>query len=215
MTAPPAPPEALRQRGYAVLRGIYDAADRAHLAHRLDALVAAVDRPADAWGVEVVPLLERAPDLAPYLDRPSLVEGVSAALGAPARRLYDGARFTGRGQGGFLPWHFHADLAGGDGRWDPARPGAPPRVERVVVTAYLDGATPETGPLWVLPRAEGDPWRPPLADPGVPWPGQVELHLDPGDVAIWDVATFHAAWCRRGPRRIFGGIYGRADAPTP
>ena len=211
MPLPPTP-EPLKSQGYVVLEGIYGPAARAEIGRLLDAVDPGALPAADPWGVEVVPLLERAPGMARWLAHPPLLSALAAALGGAPTRLYDGARFTHRGAGGFLPWHFHADLAGADGRWDPQRPGAPPRIDRVVVTAYLDGATPDNGPLWVFPRAEGDPWRPPHPDPSAPWPGHHTLHLAPGDVAVWDVATFHAAWCRGGPRRIFGGIFARGGA---
>lgn len=201
MQSPPEPPgrAALRARGYLVLPGVVTALDatRAHL----DAARARFGAPPDGWGVEIVPLLERAPALTPCFD--AIQSALDRALG-PTQRLYDGARYTSEGHQSALDWHFHAEL-GGDGRWDPHRPGAPARIERVIASAYLDGVA--GGALWVFPRAEGDPWRPPYPDPSADWPGSVALDLAPGDLAVWDVATFHAARHGGRPRRIVGGIW--------
>lgn len=204
----------LVQQGFVVLRGVYDNEALADISRLLNAALAALGplKP-DPWGVEVVPLLSQAPDMRRYLDAPALTRGLADALNGSVERIYDGARFTSPGGGGFLPWHFHASLAGGDGRWDPARPGAPIGLNRVIASAYVDGATADTGSLWVMPRAIDDPWAPPHPDPSQPWPGQVEVVLQPGDVAVCGVATYHAAWCHSAPRRIFGGIFDRTGSP--
>jgi hypothetical protein len=204
----------LVQQGFVVLRKVYDDKSLADVSRMLNAALAAQGplKP-DLWGVEVVPLLSQAPDMRQYLEAPALTRGLEDALNAPVERIYDGARFTSLGGGGFLPWHFHAHLAGSDGRWDPDRPGAPTGLNRVIASAYVDGATVKTGTVWVMPRAINDPWAPPLPDPSQAWPGQVEVVLQPGDVAVWPVATYHAAWCHSAPRRIFGGIFGRTGSP--
>jgi hypothetical protein len=189
----------LRAQGYLVVRGVVT--DVEPICAHLDAAKERFGARPDGWGVEVVPLLERAPALAPCFA--AIQTALQDALG-PCERLYDGARYTSLGHQTELPWHFHAEL-GGDGRWDPLRPGAPERIERVIASVYLDGTA--GGALRVFPRAEGDPWRPPFPDPSAAWPGSVDLEMAPGDLAVWDVATFHAARHAGRTRRIVGGIW--------
>ncbi len=201
----------LRERGYVTLPSAFSSTELVEIGALLDGAVPG-NPETDDWGIEIVPLVERVPGMAAFLERPALAAGLEAALGGPVRRLYSGARLTSRGRLSFLPWHFHAELAGGgDGRWEPGRSGAPGGIRRVIATVYVDGATTDNGPLWLSPRRVGDPWAPPITDATIPWPGMHEVFLGPGEVAVWDVATYHAAVCRRGPRRIFGGIFERAD----
>lgn len=202
----------LSTEGFVRLQGVFSPAHLADIDALLNAGLAAHPAPVrDRWGTELVPLYDHAPEMARHLEGAPLLEALAPVLGGPVVQLQAAARFTGLGDGGFLPWHFHAPGAGGDGRWDPDRPGAPTGIEAVIVCAYADGASPERGPVWLLPRGVTDPYTPPSLDRTARWPGTREQLLDPGDVLVFTLPSYHAAWCHKGPRRIFGGVYARAD----
>lgn len=214
MPDPPRLHAHLRAHGYVHLRGVYGAAELDDIRAQLDAGLARHPAPPlDAWGTELVPLLDHAPGLARHLDAPALTEPLAEALGGPVVRLASAGRFSSLGGGGFLPWHFHAPGEGrdGDGRWQPDRAGAPDGIGPVIVCGYADGADHARGPVWLAPRSTTAPFAPPSTDRRARWPGMVELEPAPGDVLVFGLATYHAAWCHHGPRRLFGGVVARAD----
>ena len=218
MSRTPALHQQLREQGFLHLRGIWSPTELEEIRHLLDeGRTRRPDLPRDAWGTELVPLLDTVPELQPHLDAPALFGALTEALGGPVARLHSAARFTSLSGGGFLPWHFHAPGEGtrGDGRWNPDRPGGPTAPGPLIVCAYPDGADAENGPLWMYPRTVDAPWAPPSTDRTARWPGTVELHLAPGDAVAFTLGVYHAAWCHRGPRRIFGGVWARTEAERP
>ncbi|HJL19315.1 MAG TPA: phytanoyl-CoA dioxygenase family protein [Sandaracinaceae bacterium LLY-WYZ-13_1] len=218
------------ERGYLVLEGLYDEAERASLRRTLDELTEAVgepkmwskqpERPFDGMeisttGLVFYELLGWRPDVAPTLLKPEAVSVVREVLGDDAHVELVGGVVTDETRP-FYEWHNHIggidDEAIRHGGGAPARFPSPQRITHIV---YLDGLSEDTGPLLVYPRAATDPTAPPHPIAQERWEGAVRVTCPPGSVVLLEQCTWHAAAPRATPgRRHFVGChFASADAP--
>jgi hypothetical protein len=220
----------LRERGYAVLEGLYDAREvetlRTPITQRYREIGAPPTfarppvEPASRVEVSVVGLVfhelgRHLPELAPRLFHPTVIETARAVLGEDAFLEY-AAAVVNRDERPFFPWHAHM---GGVDNVVYRKGGVFPRYaepERITGLIYLDDLTEETGTLLVAPRAMDDPTAPPHDPNQEDWPEQVELACRRGTVVLLDQSTWHAARpMRRKGLRSFIAFYLTSPRAAP
>lgn len=223
---------AVREVGYAVLPAIYPTEDVEFFRDAVLELYRSIGSPPARTeehqtlgpDIEIGPagivfhrLTATRPEVIPRLLRPEAVAVLRGVLGddmcleLPAAVVADSDR-------PFFDWHTHVggvdDQTAGYAREYPSFT----RSERITMIHYVDGLTPENGPVLVLPRRVDEPTEAPYPATQRDWPGQVEVHCPPGSVLILEQCTWHAAVQRRSPGlRIFIGCYfaGGDVPPSP
>lgn len=214
--------QALRQRGYAVFEDVLDREQVATVRAAIERLAADVDPPAyhsartrvlddmamlAAPGLALPRLLTARPDLAPLVLHPPVVATLRRLLGDDLVLELAGAVVSDETRP-FFSWHTHIDGVDEGERLQTGVWPTPAKSQRVLTLLYLDDLDDDAGPLYVLPRREGEPTAPP-ADPSARrWPGQVELRPRAGSLVALEQCTWHAAASRRTRgHRVFVGCY--------
>ena len=160
------------------------------------------------FGYVLHPLCNLDAAMAPfYLD--PLVKTILEAIFEDAPRLvHSGARLSDATHVPRLGWHTH--------RYSAAENAIPygstvrgERPERLLCNWYLEGCTPESGPLVVLPRRYDDPLAPLGPNMDQPWPGEVHVSCPPGSCVIFSTDLWHAALAGESParRHLFGAHF--------
>lgn len=202
----------LRDQGFVLLPGLFDAQDCARQRAQLDHVyLTAGAPPVRDFGFAIHPLLAHAPGLLADLAHPQLVATVTALLGGPPRLAHTGARIASEQSMPRLGWHHHYG-------WPVDEIPRRPTCTRLVLNIYVDGTDAAHGPLVVLPRR----WQDPLgevaaADEYRDLPGQRLVHVPPGTAVLLDTALWHAAirGTAPGPRRHWGAHLHRHDDLRP
>jgi hypothetical protein len=216
--------------GYALLPALVDPATVATLRETLASLHAEVghlplyarepirDTPQteiSSTGLVFFHLLGWRPQLAPLLLHPQALAVVREVLGDSPRIELVGAVMTDHTRP-FFEWHNHVggpddeDIrSSGTVRATSARP------QRLSYLLYLDEATPQDGPLRVLPGRPADPRTAPHPRTQTCWPGDVALTWPPGSVLLIDETTWHAVPQRHtaGWRRWIGAYFAARHVP--
>ncbi len=199
-------------RGFCVVEGVYDRTE----CEQVRALFAAgckrlggirTDEPRLVFH----PLLELAPELAPFFAKAVLIDIMAAVFEDHVRLAHSGAAINDNALTGpvLTTWHnhYHWDIPNGGLRRE--------RPERLLCNIYMDGTGTDMGPLVVLPRGLNDPIGP-VGAVDEDWQGQMEVHVSPGSAVIFDTAVWH---CSRagtaGRRHLWGGHYQGWGNPTP
>jgi hypothetical protein len=190
--------------GFCILEGVYDDGECEQMRSlfadgsvRLGGITAAAPR------LVFHPLLELAPELAPFFANQSLIDTMAAVFQDDVRLAHSGAAVNDNALSSpvLTTWHnhYHWDLPPGGLQRE--------RPERLLCNIYVDGTSTRLGPLVVLPRGLNDP----LDAPGPvdeDWEGQVEVKVPPGSAVLFDTALWH---CSRagtaGLRHLWGGHY--------
>jgi len=212
----------LVERGYAILPRTHDDAAIAALRSRLRAIHdahgaptphAQVARPlseramVSPTGFVIFELLGLAPDIAPLLLSPELVDVARAVLGPDAFLELTGAVVSDPGRP-FFSWHNHI---GGIDVEEQRATGQYPRFtrsERLIAVVYLDEIDVEGGPLFALPRRITDPTEPRDDQRASHWDGEVTLTFPVGSTLVFEQCTWHAVQPqRRAGLRMFVGTY--------
>ncbi len=159
------------------------------------------------------PLLEWAPEMAPFYAKPTLVELMAEVLNDKVRLVHSGAAvFNNNLVSPILSdWHNHYF-------WPIPETGLDRRVpERILCNIYVDGTTPDVGPLIVLPRKLNDSIICGQGENDTEWKRQKVVSIPPGSAVIFDTAVHHCS--RRGNsdglRHLWGGHYQGWNNPTP
>lgn len=139
-----------------------------------------------------------------------MIETLSGALQDEAHLVHLGARISGPQSVARLPWHNHY-------AWDGALLPQRTRIERLLIGIYVDGTETAAGPFIALPRRLNDPLGTPLGALYAAWPGEAQIEIPCGSIAIFDTALWHAAARGTGQsvRRLWGAHFqGWNDART-
>ena len=175
------------ERGYCVLPSVFTPAECQAIKKLLLAVWRARGEPSLAgFGMGIHPLLEHAPDMAPYYARPIILDALEAVLQDEPRLAHTGARVSSEASDAAIGWHEHY-------AWDKQNVLDRKKPQRVLFGCYVNGSTPEAGPLVVLPRRLNDPIAPAAPALKSDWPGQVVVHAPPGSIVIFDTALYHTA----------------------
>ena len=200
------------ERGFCIVEGVYDNPEcdqiRSLFAEgcaRIGGITAAAPR------LVFHPLLELAPELAPFFARPELTDTMSMVFQDDVHLAHSGAAINDNALTGpvLTTWHNHY-------HWDIPSAGLQrERPERLLCNIYVDGTSTKMGPLVVLPRGLNDPIEA-VGPVEEDWEGQVEVRVPPGSAVIFDTAVWH---CSRGGttglRHLWGGHYQSWGNPTP
>lgn len=233
MTNPSDYARAVRDRGYAVLPGLFPEEAISRLDRAVTELVRQASPPVmvapegayvpvrgRAAGVHHVGfglfrLLDDRPELAGAIFQPALTSVLRALLGDDMELELVAAIVSDETRP-FLRWHSH--IGGNESGFDPERDGWPrfSEVQRVNTLVYLNDIDDETGPLLVHPRRVDEPTAPP-GDVLAEWRGQVAVRVPRGSVVILDQATWHAARPKRSPglRMFVSCCFRAAGVPGP
>jgi ectoine hydroxylase-related dioxygenase (phytanoyl-CoA dioxygenase family) len=199
--------------GYCVLDAVYDEAECRHIRTFLDRLCeqrggVSPETPRLVFH----PLLQFCPDMGPFFGKAEVIEALTEILQDDVRLTHSGGAVSNEQTKPFITsWHVHY-------HWETPPGGlAREKPERVLCNVYVDGLTPEIGPLIVRPRRLNDPIDPPFPDRGTDWPGQIEVAAPPGSAVIFDTALWHTArrGTRPGLRHLWGGHYQGWHNPRP
>ena len=195
----------VNERGYCVLEAVYDEDECQQMRKILDRMCErqrglSLDAPRFSFH----PFLQLCPEMGPFFGKDVAVEAMAEILQDDVRLAHSGASVTNEHANPRLTdWHAHY-------AWDVPPNGLNrDNPERVLCNIYVDGSTPEVGPLIVLPRRLNDSITPPCDDIHMDWPGQVEINIPPGSALIFDTAVWHASkrGSQPGHRHLWGGHY--------
>jgi len=147
------------------------------------------------------PLLQKIPEMAPFVLDPTLMKVLHEGFGQPAEIRHGGGSisFNEDAPPEIIGWHHHYG-------WDTANLPTRKRIERVVAITYTDGSSETAGALSVIPRRYNDPIG---EKPANDDPRETTVYVSPGSVVIFDTAVWHRArhGSQPGLRRNFGGHY--------
>lgn len=203
----------LLERGFCIVEESLDAEARRVAAEVLDGLITDGQARDVGNGYVIHPLVTRDARIHDLFLDPTVL-GIMAALFQDEPLLkHSGSRVTDRYHTARLGWHIHP-AAREEQQIQPGDPRRGVRPRRVLCNWYVEGLSPESGPLLVLPRQYDDLLAPPLEDRGVAWPSEVAVSCPPGSAVIFSIDVWHAALpgTGGGRRRLFGGHFqGRND----
>lgn len=203
----------VNERGYCVLEAVYDEDECRQIRALLDRLCAQRDGPSpDAPRLVFHPLLGLCPDMGPFFGKAEVVETLAEVLQDDVRLAHSGGAVSNEYTKPFISrWHAHYSWEIPSGGLNRDKP------ERVLCNIYIDGLSPEIGPLIVLPRSLNDRMDPRLQEIGTDWPGQVAVDVPPGSAVIFDTALWHSAkrGTQSGLRHLWGGHYQGWHNPRP
>lgn len=188
--------ESLLERGFVVLPSLLDDADRRLASSLLDGIVER-ERPGGfaGFGIGIHPLCTRERRLCRYFAHPAVIAICAAALEDEVWLRHTGARIADaehRGGERAIGWHNHA-YAPDEREIPPGDSRRGRRPERLLFGFYLDGSSPEVGPLVALPRRFDDPLAPPSSDKLGIWPGEERILMPPGSACIFTTDLWHTA----------------------
>jgi len=210
----------LMERGYCVLPALLTPEQRQEASDVHDQLIAAgCGRDLGEAGILIHPLLPTDARLSWLFAQPHIIALCAQALAGEVVLKHTGSRVDRAGLPGTMMtrcgWHNHAftpelsAITSGD----PRRGSRP---TRLLTLWYLDGSSPEIGPLAVLPRRWDDLLAPPPGVSGMdPWPGEVIVEAPPGSAIVFTTDLWHTAMIgnRQRCRRLTGAhIQARACA---
>lgn len=200
--------ESLLERGYYIIPEALNSAEIALATEVLDTIVAEgqAGDGGGGFGYAIHPLVTRDARISDLFCHPLALAILGALFEDAVRLMHSGSRITDARHTPRLGWHIHrpsaeeCDLHPGD-----TVRGAYPR--RALLNYYLEGLTPETGPLVALPRRYDDPLAPPSPDMHTPWPGEAAVTCPPGSAVLFTTDMWHAALAgtNGNRRRLFGG----------
>ena len=205
--------ESLLERGYCVVERSLDAAGRRVAAEVLDGLIEGGQARDVGNGYVIHPLVTRDARIQPLFLDPTVLGIMAAVFQDEPLLKHSGSRVTDGHHTSRLGWHIHP-FTRDEQQIQPGGPRRGERPRRVLCNWYVEGLSPETGPLLLLPRRYDDPLAPPIADRTGPWPGEVAVSCPPGSAVIFSIDMWHAALpgTGGGRRRLFGGHFqGRND----
>lgn len=192
------------EQGFCCYEGVLDAREQ-------DQIRAAMDNYWQAqggggigneFGFGINPLLPAIPELAQFLAHPLIVETLRELFDDEVHLVHAGARMSNQSSGPRIGWHNHYS-------WDASEVPNRARPTRALAGIYVDGTQPQVGPLIALPRRVEEPIGEPRGAGLEAWPGEVEVIMAPGSIAIFDTTLWHAAKAgtKPGMRRLFGAHY--------
>lgn len=221
--------ESMRSRGYAIFERVYDDEEIALFTRALDGLHERLGRPicyspeprelapfvqTSGTGLVAAKLVERCPQIAPYLLKPAVVAVMRGFLGGDMRLELTAGVLADEHREQF-PWHTHI---GGQDDTHYKRLGEWPRIDRpgrVGTLTYLEDIDDDGGPLVLYPRSVGDATAPPFDPEARQWAGEVVVRVPRGTLVAMDECTWHTARQKRTPglRRIVGCNFASASTP--
>ena len=158
------------------------------------------------------PLLEWAPEMAPFYAKPILVNLMAKVFDDEVRLAHSGAAIFNNGLVSPIlsGWHNHYS-------WKVPKTGLQRRnPERVLCNIYVDGTMPDVGPLIVLPRSLNDSIDS-QGEANAEWTKEKTVSIPPGSAVVFDTTVWHCS--RRGHsdglRHLWGGHYQGWKNPTP
>jgi hypothetical protein len=189
----------LREQGYAILPGVFDAGEARAMAAAMEQEFAPDAERLTGWGDKVLCLFERVPLLARlWAERP-----LHAALEALFEARFDlrasGARVSGPNCAERIPWHHHHG-------WGAQALAERTRFQRLVVTCYPQGSGPDLGPVIVRPRVFAAPLQEFGPNSCSIERDELPLEVAPGTVVLLDAPLVHCArrGTSRGARLVWG-----------
>lgn len=210
--------QAILEKGFIVIESVYGDRECAEIRaiFRLAWLRKGKPSMSGQFGFILHPMLQCAPELAPYYARPAVIDVLRDVLRDAPRLAHSGGLMSD-GSRPFTEWHHHRSDILDEAAWNPDRADRPRAIERVLGNAYIDGSNDEVGALLLCARKLEDPLAPRCRNRIGDWPCQTIVHCPPGSVVIFDQNVWHAARPSRGGglRHIFGGHYQGWANPTP
>jgi hypothetical protein len=183
----------LLERGYTVIERSLSPEECQVAAGLLDEIVAsgqAVEY--DGAGYFIHPLLSREGRLADFYSDPLALAILEKLFGGAARLAHSGARVSDSKSAPRIGWHQHMYQEEREAvKTDKELRGEYP--VRVLIGWYLEGCSPESGPLIVYPRRYDDLLTEPSDEMTSYWPGEVEVSCAPGSCVIFTTDLWHAA----------------------
>ena len=205
----------LLERGYCVVEGSLDARQCALATEVLDGLIAGGQAHETAMGYVIHPLCTRDGRIHDLFCDPTVLAIMAGVFEDDVRLMHSGSRVSDQ-RSPRLGWHAHPYTAE-ESQIPPGDHLRGSRPVRLLCNWYVDGSTPESGPLVVLPRRYDDPLAPPALGRGEPWPGEVAVTCAPGSAVIFSIDLWHCALAGTadGRRRLFGGHFQGWNNPRP
>jgi len=217
----------LRTKGYAVFEDLLSAEEAARLRAIIMEVISEIEPPKfyspdtvmldersgiSSSGVFIHKLFYRRPETRALMLRAPIVQTLGALLGESAHLEETGAMVS-NAERPFFPWHTHID---GIDEGVRLRANEWPRIERperVLTLLYLDDIDDARGPLYVVPRAIGEPNEPLGSEHDLEWPGRIEITPRAGTMVALEQCTWHCARPLTLPgHRVVAGMYVAADA---
>jgi hypothetical protein len=131
---------------------------------------------------------------------PLAIAIAEAIFGAEARLKDSGARISDRSSAPRITWHTHPYTTAEEPiAENPLRQGKP--ITRLLYGWYMDGCSPESGPLIVLPRRYDDTVNRALGGPHEAWPGEIIVSCPPGSCVMFTTDLWHSAMAGTSERR--------------
>lgn len=204
--------DSLLERGFTIIENSLSPAQCRVAAELLDGLVdngQAIEAGGEGgFGYAIHPLLTREGRLADFYCDPLGIAIMEKLFDDEAHLVHTGARLSDATHTPRIDWHQHRYLGEGNAL-DSGAQGRGEYPKRVLMGWYVEGCTPESGPLVVLPRRYDDPLAAPSDDFNGVWPGEVEVNCPPGSCVIFTIELWHAAKAGTSGkrRRLFGSHF--------
>lgn len=143
------------------------------------------------FGFGIHPLLTRENRLADFYVDPLVIAIMEKLFDDDAHLVHTGARLSDATHTPRIGWHHHRYWEEGQAPEAPDARGEYPK--RVLAAWYVEGCTPESGPLIALPRRYDDLLAAPADNYEVAWPGEVDVICPPGSCVIFTNDLWHSA----------------------
>jgi len=144
------------------------------------------------FGFAIHPLCGQDSRLADVFCNPLAIAILGELFGEEPRLVHTGARVSEASQAPRIGWHVHR-YNESENLLPAESPDRGVRPKRALAGWYLEGCSPETGPLVVWPRRFNDKLAAPFADHGAAWPGEVHVSCPPGSCVLFTCDLWHAA----------------------
>jgi hypothetical protein len=194
----------LLEQGFCIFEAVLSESEQSEIREVIDEYWRSHDGPSkeDGFGMGIHPLMPVLPQLGVHLAHPVIVDTLREVFQEEVRLVHAGARISSQASAPRLSWHHHYP-------WDASALPERTKPERVLAAVYVDGTLPSTGALVVLPRAFNEPIGEMRGDNMLAWPGERDVLMRPGSIALFDTALWHAAKAGNQPglRRLFGAHY--------
>lgn len=197
----------LQDYGFYVVERSLSEEKAAQTAQVLDELIArGKAAQLEGFGYHLSPACNFDARLGDVYAEPRVLAVAEALFQDEARLTSSGARVSDRSDMPRLTWHTHPFSPEEEPTEEnPLRAGTP--ISHLVYGWYMEGCSPESGPLIVLPRRYDDVVNRAIGGANEAWPNEVAVNCAPGSCVLFTTDLWHSALAGSSERRrhLLGG----------